>query len=1180
MTLHGPARRGEKPGRIIPVLVTAVIAIFTIVLLVSPCALSSTGWSAPENISGTLPSNAVPQIALDAGGNPHVTWYGWDGSTQRIYYSENTGGGWSAPVNISTTSTSNNAPQIALDALNHPHVTWNGKDALSVDRIYYSAYNGSVWSTPVNISGTLPTSPTANYAPQIALDALNHPHVTWNGKDALSVDRIYYSENTGGVWSTPENISDTFLGYSPEIALDAGGNPHVTWFGWDGSTARVYYSAYTGGVWSTPENISGTLPTSPTGNKYPQIALDALNHPHVTWNGSDGTTRIYYSAIDTYTISASASPPAGGTVSGDGPYTYGDTVQMWATPNSNYHFVNWTEGGTQVSTDPHYQFTITSDRTLVGNFDDTQIVKTAVIGGQGTSLPSYQYIHYGDTATINITPATGYHIDTITDNGNPETPTNSYVINNVTEAHSVLVAFAINIDTYTINVSVNPAGSGTVTGAGTYNYGDTATLSATPNTGYHFVKWTEGGYESFDNPLSFTVKSDHNGVANFALDTHTISASANPVAGGTVSGDGTYNYDDTVTMGATPSNGYHFVNWTENGNEVSTDPNYQFTATADRTLVGNFSNVYNIQVYAVSVGGKGGTVTGSGNYSPSEPVTIHAAPDPGFHFINWTENGTKISTDPNYSFTATSDRTITGNFAINTYTVTASVSGDHGNVTPPTQTVNYGSNATVTITPDTDYHVETITDNGVQETFTNQYVINNVTADHNVVVTFGINISAFYFAEGTTRDNFAEYLCIGNPNGSDTSANVTYMFSDGTTKDVKYTLPAKSRYTVNVNDAVGPDKDVSIRILSSAPNLVAERPMYFNYKGVWTGGSDALGAIAPTPNLKWYFAEGNTLPEFDQYVTVLNPGDVSANLTFHYMVEGQGEKTATGTVGAHSRATFKTKDQIGAGLNDSLYLESDQLVVAERPMYFNYQGLAGNNWTGGSDAAGTNSPNTDWYFAEGTTRDNSIDGAFEQWLCLQNPSASPIAVNATYQLAAGQGGPVSKSYTIPAQQRLTVSVNREIGADKDCSVHLHSSSGFIAERPMYFSYHPYAWTGGHDVLGANGTAKTWFFAEGTTRQNGTDGTFDEWLCLQNPSKDEAHVVITYYLASGQTINKNWTVNANTRLTVSANSDVGADQDISAKITSDQPIIAERPMYFNYHNVWTGGHDVVGFVPTQ
>ena len=434
-------------------------------------------------------------------------------------------------------------------------------------------------------------------------------------------------------------------------------------------------------------------------------------------------------------------------------------------------------------------------------------------------------------------------------------------------------------------------------------------------------------------------------------------------------------------------------------------------------------------------------------------------------------------------------------------------------------------------------------------------------------------LSGFYFAEGTTRNNFQEYLCLGNPSGLAASAKVTYMFTDGTTQDATYAVPANSRFTVNVNSVVGPNKDLSLKVLGDSPDLVAERPMYFNYNGQWTGGHDAVGAVAP--NSKWFFAEGNTLAEFDEYVTVLNPGGTAANLTFRYMIEGQGEKDVMGSVAAHSRATFKTRDQIGSGKNVSLSLESDQPVVAERPMYFNYLGLAANNWTGGHDVVGTNSPNTDWYFAEGTTRKNAIDGAFEQWLCLQNPGTTPLTVAATYQLAGGQGDPISKSYTVPAQERLTVSVNNEIGPNKDCSVYLHSGSVFIAERPMYFSYHPVAWTGGHDVLGTNSSATNWFFAEGTTRAN-----FEEWLCLQNPGNSDAHTTITYFTTSGQVITKSWTVKANTRLTVSANTDVGPNQDISTKVSSDKPIIVERPMYFNFNGVWNGGHDVMGFTPAQ
>ena len=95
----------------------------------------------------------------------------------------------------------------------------------------------------------------------------------------------------------------------------------------------------------------------------------------------------------------------------------------------------------------------------------------------------------------------------------------------------------------------------------------------------------------------------------------------------------------------------------------------------------------------------------------------------------------------------------------------------------------------------------------------------------------------------------------------------------------------------------------------------------------------------------------------------------------------------------------------------------------------------------------------------------------------------------------------------------------------------------------------------------------------TTRTN-----FEEWLCLQNPGNSDAHTTISYYTTSGQVITKAWTVKANTRLTVSANVDVGANQDISTRVSSDKPIIVERPMYFDF-NGWTGGHDVVGFVPS-
>lgn len=425
--------------------------------------------------------------------------------------------------------------------------------------------------------------------------------------------------------------------------------------------------------------------------------------------------------------------------------------------------------------------------------------------------------------------------------------------------------------------------------------------------------------------------------------------------------------------------------------------------------------------------------------------------------------------------------------------------------------------------------------------------------------------SNFYFAEGYTGPNFQEYLCIGNPNAQAATAEVTYMFNGGGTQEASYSISANSRTTVDVNSAVGAGKEVSIRVRSQTANLVAERPMYFNYQGKWTGGSDAVGATSP--GKKWYFAEGTTRPEFEEWLTVQNPGSTTANLTFHYMIEGQGEAVYTGQVGPNSRATFKASDQVGLGKDISLMLESDQDVVAERPMYFSYQGLASHNWTGGHCVVGAESPAKEWYLAEGTTRDG-----FEEWLCLQNPNSFPITVNASYLLGPGQGGPVGKSYTVPAQQRLTVSVNKELGPEKDVSVKLTCDSDFLAERPMYFLYHG-AWDGGHDVIGAGAPAQTWFLAEGYTGPN-----FEEWLCIENPGSADTNIEVTYYPGSGNPIVRSWTLAGNSRLTINVNQDAGPGLEISAKIKSQQPIIVERPMYFAYNGIWTGGHDVVGFAP--
>ncbi len=261
--------------------------------------------------------------------------------------------------------------------------------------------------------------------------------------------------------------------------------------------------------------------------------LTKLNGNSFTMPANDMVVAAKFAKL--HTITATANPTAGGTVTGAGSYKDGATVSLTATPKSGYDFVSWTENGSVVSTSATYSFTATADRNLVANFQANTVTK------------------------------------------------------------------------YTISATANPTAGGSVSGAGEYEAGKTVTLTATPNSGYNFVNWTENGTEvSTSAAYSFTASANRTLVANFELKPvtkYTISASANPAEGGSVSGAGEYEEGKTVTLTATPNEGYSFVKWTENGTAVSTDATYSFTASADRTLVAIFMNSSAVWSSPLWVGG-------------------------------------------------------------------------------------------------------------------------------------------------------------------------------------------------------------------------------------------------------------------------------------------------------------------------------------------------------------------------------------------------------------------------------------------------------------------------------------------------------------------------------------------------------------------------------------------------
>jgi hypothetical protein len=288
-----------------------------------------------------------------------------------------------------------------------------------------------------------------------------------------------------------------------------------------------------------------------------------------------------------YTITTSSSPGGAGTTAGAGTFASGSSRTVTATPNSGYTFVNWTENGNVVSSSASYNFTLTTNRTLVANFSViTYTIAVSASPSAGGTVGGGGTFASGSSPTVTATANTGYTFVNWTENGNVVSSSTNYNFNLTTNRTLVANFTAIN---YTIAVSASPSAGGTVSGAGIFAYGSARTVTATTNSGYYFVNWTENGnVVSSSASYNFALTTNRTLVANFAVITFTITLSASPSEGGTVSGDGSFPIGSSRTVTATTNVGYTFAGWTSNSVVVSSSPNYTFTLNSDRNLVATF----------------------------------------------------------------------------------------------------------------------------------------------------------------------------------------------------------------------------------------------------------------------------------------------------------------------------------------------------------------------------------------------------------------------------------------------------------------------------------------------------------------------------------------------------------------------------------------------------------------
>jgi peptidoglycan/xylan/chitin deacetylase (PgdA/CDA1 family) len=478
------------------------------------------------------------------------------------------------------------------------------------------------------------------------------------------------------------------------------------------------------------------------------------------------------------------------------------------------------------------------------------------------------------------------------------------------------------------------------------------------------------------------------------------------------------------------------------------------------------------------------------------------------------------------------------------YTVVASVGHGQGTVSPTTQAVDYGSTASLSITPAQGFRMSSITDNGVAQPLRNPYVIRNVTANHAVTVSFSQPV--WYLAEGSTAWGFSDYISIENPNAQAVAATITYMPSEGTHVQQKVTLPASSQTTVDPSQVIGQtDFSTVVAADDTTKTIAVDRTM--SWTGQGAASPEAHNSIGTTvPSTTWFLPEGSSNWGFETWILVENVSSVDAAVKLTYMIEGAAAQTVNHSVNAHSRATFSMADDIGTH-DASVMVSSSQPAICELSMYRNSR-------REGHCSIGAMAPSPDFYLAEGTTA-----YGFTSYILVQNPNRTPAGVTITYMTPAGPRP--QAVVAMPPSSRMTIRVNDVAGmGSTDFSTRVHSSQPIVAERSMYWGAGTTLGEAGHDSIGVPGPSADFYLPDGQT----SDGR-ETFTLVQNPGAASVALSITYLPADGgpsRTLTD--TVPANSRRTYNMEDLVASGRAATLVhcLSQGGRVIVERSMYWN------------------
>lgn len=138
---------------------------------------------------------------------------------------------------------------------------------------------------------------------------------------------------------------------------------------------------------------------------------------------------------------------------------------------------------------------------------------------------------------------------------------------------------------------------------------------------------------------------------------YTVTTSVNPAspAGGVITGaEGTFTSGQTVTLTATPNDGYEFYRWRDASGYHTENP-YVFTITGNTTVRAYFNVAqtrYNVSIVNGTPGSEPYvTIEGAGQKGEGEAFTISATYTFPYNGCHWYLNGQEVSAGDSYTYT-------------------------------------------------------------------------------------------------------------------------------------------------------------------------------------------------------------------------------------------------------------------------------------------------------------------------------------------------------------------------------------------------------------------------------------------------------------------------------------------------------------------------------------------------